>query len=287
MTVQDIIKDAREVSYGDRKDTKRIAEQYGVEATKKDDLIKALREKALDIIRTKEVYDFDDWSVFNSYWDVPATAQKIRKAFNTMPINFAHYGLGIAKANIKNPRGDWYRRRYSVMIETLEKMIYEHNNADQIKAEEDLMKKVVARLMNLTDKFRLMNLQRVIEVAKQRYNNYKGLVYEDLNRGMKIGYNEVKLNSDNFRSCTLYLEHSIKEFNSAFDNNLKAVADRLIRNGLKDNNIKLVEVNHDPKFLEMVLESNNEKFYCRSIFAAENSNLVSAHWRFIITKQNA
>ena len=50
-------------------------------------------------------------------------------------------------------------------------------------------------------------------------------------------------------------------------------------------NIAISNVKNDPKFFEMMLSDGENKLYLRSVFAAQFSEKMIPHFRFIITER--
>ena len=65
---------------------------------------------------------------------------------------------------------------------------------------------------------------------------------------------------------------------------LMNLAERLINNGVNEENIKVQFIGEDMKLFEMILTDGKKTFHGRAIIAAEFSSIVSTHVRFIITK---
>jgi hypothetical protein len=63
------------------------------------------------------------------------------------------------------------------------------------------------------------------------------------------------------------------------------MADKIHDKGLNIENIECTNVHQDPKVIEMVITDGVKKLYCRSIIAAEYSDKMVTHFRFIITER--
>lgn len=88
-----------------------------------------------------------------------------------------------------------------------------------------------------------------------------------------------------FKSLDEYVTYCEEEAIKEFDHNVEAIAERVREKGLEIEKIECTHVTDDPKFIEMMISDGSRKLYCRSIIAAEYSEKVSVHFRFIITER--
>lgn len=68
-----------------------------------------------------------------------------------------------------------------------------------------------------------------------------------------------------------------------FELKKETMAKKLVAKGIDPVKIEITHVDTDPKYIEMVVNDGTKKLYCRSIIAAEYSEKVTVHFRFIIT----
>lgn len=82
-----------------------------------------------------------------------------------------------------------------------------------------------------------------------------------------------------------YEEACVNEAIHQFENNISAIADRVKEKGLNIENVTCQDIFDDPKFIEMRITDGERSLWCRSILAAEYSDKMIPHFRFIITER--
>jgi uncharacterized protein YukE len=82
-----------------------------------------------------------------------------------------------------------------------------------------------------------------------------------------------------------YEEACVNEAIRQFENNIAAIADRVKEKGLNIENVTCQDIFDDPKFIEMRITDGERSLWCRSILAAEYSDKMIPHFRFIITER--
>lgn len=102
----------------------------------------------------------------------------------------------------------------------------------------------------------------------------------------KKAMSKYKMILARFKSLNEYVTYCEEEAINEFDHNVEAIAERVRKKGLQIEKIECTHVTDDPKFIEMMITDGTRKLYCRSIIAAEYSEKVSVHFRFIITERN-
>ena len=81
-------------------------------------------------------------------------------------------------------------------------------------------------------------------------------------------------------------EYVKKEVNNAinqFDADVRELANRIKDKGFNIDTMTISRIHEDPKLFEMYITDGEKNMYARSIIAAEFSEKVRAHYRFIIT----
>ena len=178
------------------------------------------------------------------------------------------------------------------------------------------------RITELMQDFKVVYMKRIEEHAKDRYayysndknlqklidertaaedaitqykkdNNIRFISYRDYKGNMlEKAYDKACSKVSKFRSFTkmyptekTYLDRCIKDGEEIFAHNIAAISEKLIKNDLNVNNISISNVKNDPKFFEMMLTDGKKKLYLRSIFAAQFSEKMIPHFRFIITER--
>ena len=90
------------------------------------------------------------------------------------------------------------------------------------------------------------------------------------------------------RSVTLwhkeeYISRCEKDAEEAFNRNITVLATKINDKGIDVSKMTVEHVDDDPKFFEMFITDGTTNLYARSIWAAEYSEKVTAHFRFIVT----
>lgn len=79
-----------------------------------------------------------------------------------------------------------------------------------------------------------------------------------------------------------FIENSVEQAAMMFDNKVFAMADKLNRKGFTSE-CKFSSLSSDPKLFDVIITDGEKKVHARSVLAAEFSECMTAHFRFIIT----
>ena len=80
-----------------------------------------------------------------------------------------------------------------------------------------------------------------------------------------------------------YIESCLDDGEKKFKQDIEAIADRIRKMNMEEENLKLLSIEDDVKHFDVIITDGKKTVHARSIFAAEFSELVSPHYRFIIT----
>ena len=80
-----------------------------------------------------------------------------------------------------------------------------------------------------------------------------------------------------------YILNALDDANKAFDEKVYSLASRLDKKSFDPNNISFSNVCDDPKMFDVYIQSESKRVHARSILAAEYSECMIPHFRFIIT----
>lgn len=83
--------------------------------------------------------------------------------------------------------------------------------------------------------------------------------------------------------CQKYIDDEIDRATKSYKSEIADLANRFAKHGI-DESLKVSDIYNDIKLFTMTVECHDEIFYCRAIIAAEYSEKVATHVRFIITK---
>jgi hypothetical protein len=84
---------------------------------------------------------------------------------------------------------------------------------------------------------------------------------------------------------TEYVDKEVTNAVNQFDADVRELANRIKDKGFNLDNMVISRIHEDPKLFEMHITDGTKHMYARSIIAAEFSEKVRAHYRFIITER--
>ena len=102
-------------------------------------------------------------------------------------------------------------------------------------------------------------------------------------RQLKTKYDTAVTLIKRFDTIEKFVEYHIDNAEKQYMNDINSVVLRIRRKELDYNNLKITNIFNDPKFFEMTITDGNQSHHARSIWAAEYSEKVTAHYRFIIS----
>ena len=94
---------------------------------------------------------------------------------------------------------------------------------------------------------------------------------------INLCYKWMKLGQD------AYVSKAMKDAEDLFDGKVIGLASKLDKKGFVSEGLGFSSLHHDPKLFDVIISSGNKKVHARSILAAEESEYMKAHFRFIIT----
>ena len=310
-TKQELRRDYKEASY----DRKNLSIKYGVPAKGKD-----IQEKINSILKeirsTQTEFDKDD---MRDWFRLDPKVTKLSQYLDGEPIAFVkmlqadyesrakHYGNSIA--------GKYERNMYEKITAWLNDAT---KTDDQKAAEAELennIEELVSKLSSELADFKIRYLEKVHEAAGKRYERIPTdiealknqrlaiVVRYDAARKEKKGYNATlsiwseKKKLDNkigrlngiLRMCPTveeFQKFTVEEATKQFEYNVRGLADRLLDKKFVIEKIAVSNVKNDPKFFEMTITEGEKKLYCRSVLAAQFSEKMIPHFRFIMTERN-
>lgn len=80
-----------------------------------------------------------------------------------------------------------------------------------------------------------------------------------------------------------YVEKNVEDAEKKFKYDIESIAEKVRRMNMNESLLELVSIDSDPKHFDVILSDGTKQVHARSIFAAEFSEFVSPHYRFIIT----
>lgn len=291
MNTKEIFEDIATVknSY-DNNEKKSIAAKYGISSRKKDEIINFLYKKLVEIRRSENRTDFttEDIRAFNHTYSI-GTTKKAAEAFECESVEFIDFMRQSYEHLWKKYGNSYAGKSYFRTMQIIEKVLYNKKNEKSIKKNEENIDGIFNTLLDLTASFRKMQCETILKSEETNFNIMKNedpkILKENKQFNILRLYNYISVKSDKFKDLQKYLDYVNEDFQKTFDNNLKAVAERLNQHNLKsENNIEIKLIGEDPKFIELIIKTDIGTFNCRSILAAIDSYYMRAHHRFIITK---
>lgn len=151
----------------------------------------------------------------------------------------------------------------------------------------------IKRVDNFANKY-WDKLPSNLESSKKKYEEAKKLYKDEqdydkskiLKRKMEEAsriYNSYLIVSKKYLSKNEYIDKCKEDAEDKFDSNITSIAERLKKQDFIITDIKVMNIHNDPKFYAMYITDGVKKVYCRSIWAAEFSDKMIPHFRFIIT----
>ena len=83
-----------------------------------------------------------------------------------------------------------------------------------------------------------------------------------------------------------YIDECVENATEEFENNIKTLSDRIVKDELDIDKLEVKSVHDDPKVFNMKITDGTKNLFCRSILAAKYSSYMIPHFRFIITNRS-
>lgn len=140
------------------------------------------------------------------------------------------------------------------------------------------------------------NLPSKIELSKKKYEEVKQLYdkEQDYSKSKVLRtkmeesfrtYNSYLIVSRKYSSKKDYVNKCKEDAETKYDVNITTISERINKQDFIITDIKVTDIHNDPKFYAMCITDGVKKVYCRSIWAAEFSDKMVPHFRFIITNR--
>lgn len=309
-TKQELRRDYEEAGY----DRKNLSIKYGVPAKGKD-----IQEKINSILKeirsTQTEFDKDD---MRDWFRLDPKVTKLAQYLDGEPIAFvkmlqADYESR-AKRGGNSIAGKYARNMYDKITAWLNEAT---KTDDQKAAEAELennIEKLVSKLSSELDDFKVRYLVRVYEAAGKRYARIPGDIealknqklaiearYEAARKEKKAYHTTWSIWSEKdkvdnkigrlnailrmYPTVEEFQKFAVEEATKQFEYNVRGLANRLLDKKFVIEKIIVSNVKNDPKFFEMTITDGEKKMYCRSVLAAQFSEKMIPHFRFIMTER--
>lgn len=301
---------------------KALASKYGIESKRTKEIQNQVLLAMRDERNTRDNFDKDDVKFFY-YLNVPETYAKAVPFYENENPKFIKYLVEYHKQIVNNKNlqnklcyvnsrdcyfvsnADKYTMKRYINVkrfveehtpEVIEKKTSEQAILDIIKTRllidmkpfHDAYIKRVEKWSTVTYTALPERIKEAMEMLEAANKKLADKTYPSTQAWKE--YNKCKANYDKlnaiikiFPTCEEYVNDCVKRAEITYDHDVNEVVVRIFNKKLNYENIKVTNILDDPKFFDMTITDGNESLHCRSIWAAEYSTKVTAHYRFIIT----
>ncbi len=298
--------------YPSMNEKKALAAKYGIESKK----AKEIQEMVLVAMRgerkTRTEFDEIDLRYFSRF-EIPETYAKAVPYYELESIEFLNYVLNIYWGNIvekklenkislANSRGygicaahKYIIKRYLNLKRYLEEIKPE--NIEKKRSDEEINNVIRNILLvemkplhdNYIERITAWANKSYVSIIKTKTESAKELdflpkdVKYNIWKPIKNKYDRAVALLRRFDTIDKYVAYTVESAEREYMNDVNEVTLRIRKKELDYDNIKVINVYNDPKFFELTITDGNKSLHARSIWAAEYSEKVTAHYRFIIT----
>ena len=296
-TKQELRRDYEEAAY----DRKNLSVKYGVPAKSKD-----IQEKINSILKeirsTQTEFDKDD---MRDWFRLDPKVTKLSKYLDGEPIAFVKMLQADYESRAKRGGNSIAGKYARNMYEEITAWLNDATKTDDQKAAEaeleNNIEELVSKLSSELADFKVRYLEKVHEAAGKRYQkiltDIKALKNKRL--AIEVRYEAVRKEKnkvDNkigrlngiirmYPTVEEFQKFTVEEATKQFEYNVRGLANRLIDKKFIIEKIAVSNVKNDPKFFEMTITDGEKKLYCRSVLAAQFSEKMIPHFRFIMTEK--
>ena len=297
-TKQELRRDYEEAAY----DRKNLGVKYGVPAKSKD-----IQEKINSILKEirsiQTEFDKDDMI---DWFRLDPKVTKLSKYLDGEPITFVKMLQTDYEYRAKRGGNSIAGKYARNMYEKITAWLNESTKTDEQKAAEaeleNNIEKLILKLSSELADFKVRYLEKVHEAAGKRYKRIPTDIKALKNQRLAIearyeGARKEKNKVDNkigrlngilrmYPTVEEFQKFTVEEATKQFEYNVRGLANRLIDKKFIIEKIIVSNVKNDIKFFEMTITDGEKKLYCRSVLAAQFSEKMNQHFRFIMTKRN-
>lgn len=290
-TIAEILNDIKTLSYGGNTEKKEINKKYGYNISKKGELEQQLYYEA-NLIRKEENHSEpteEDFQIFNHNIKGLGTKKNAEEALKGESIEFTKALIARLKNRVKKYGNSIAGKSFQRELQNVEDVLYNKEHATEIEAKKSRLGEILYMMKTnpLIQKFQQLQVEKLLNRCQKSFEWAKNLPkeeYKKLSKPSKAFYNYINIYSENFTDYNKYLKGEQENFIKTFLSNILSLAERLDRHGFQPgDNIEILKIAEDPKFIEFSVKTPQGTFYCRSILAAADSWLVQTHYRFLVT----
>ena len=308
---EELRRDYQEAGY----DRKNLSIKYGTFAKAKD-----IQEKINSILKeirsTQTEFDIED---MRDWFRLDPKVTKLSQYLDGEPIVFVKMLQADYESRAKRGGNSIAGKYARNMFDKITAWLNEATKTDDQKAAEaeleNNIEELVSKLSSELADFKVRYLEKVHDAAGKRYERIptdiealknQRLAIEaryEAARNEKKGYHTTwsiwseKEKVDNkisrlngilrmYPTVEEFQKFTVEEATKQFEYNVRGLADRLLDKKFIIEKITVSNVKNDPKFFEMTITDGEKKLYCRSVLAAQFSEKMIPHFRFIMTERN-
>ena len=211
-----------------------------------------------------------------------------------MYLNFVEYLDSIDETVVaaRNNKAD----RLLVIVETLNKQMVEFKKAYLEAAKEratTMWRNIPNRLETLDEQIKAISEWKENWYEENRKTRQYRFSWdcaefsakEKMQNKLERERSSIKSILYRFDNMTDFVNSYVKDAAGYFNSCVHGIAERIDRKELDVKKMEVNNIGNDPKFFTMHITDGTHNMYARSIWAADYSEKVSAHLRFIITER--
>lgn len=319
-SIEDKVEEYRSLLYTvrdiyDMKEKKAIAAEYGISSPKTAVMQDFFANKLRELRQTRTSFDEND---FRDFLHLNVNLKTIGPLVEQEPIGMKDIILkGILKYCNNTLGGRTWYKIYHKAEDT-----YNNSKAfmpDEQKAElqqkDNSIEQLTEKLVSLLEEYKGEYIKRVETTSVTHYNNIPNEIQrlEDVIKRKYDEYDQKKRNKEfkglyassmfldeinklerksnayknlitrKYPTVDTFVQACVDEANKEFKIKIRDLANRVVNKGFDIPNIQVTGVQDDPKIFSLRITDGKQRLFCRSILAAEFSDKMVPHFRFIMT----
>ena len=292
-TITEILEDRQRVHDDASTEVKKqMCAKYGITSNKTKEIEKAILAIGIELHKQNTTFTVtEDVRVFDLYWNRPESAHKIREAFAYEREAFIRFYLDRLQKqyDLNQLRGRWILRPLKFIKQILNERTTDNTERDALALALDVQMKdfhdrfIKAHLESANWKFDHM-FQKYAEIKSTRDIILKLNVSDqkEVERLHKM-ISTFRVESRDFDK-EYYIERVRRDFEAEYLRCILMIADRVLTSKMNTKQISVQNVSsNDAKAFDIYVKDDQRTMHARSIWCAEYSEIVTPHWRFIIT----
>lgn len=304
---EEYLNDYENLDYLENKEKIQIANKYGTNSKKKNDILNTIALYAREERKTRKEFDDADITMFGRLdW----SERNFINYISEESIEFQKYYLQFLFEKIKKLKASEYIyaknlnsyglssnakmwiKRFQLLDSHLKEL--DMSIEDKLKTNEitTLKNSIKARLEENLQEFHDELINQSKEFAKRRYNNVKKTREElinnpelDSNKAIRTKFTKAVTFLTRFKTIESFIDECVKDAEKDFEKNINLIVERIFDKELDVANISCSSPVIDNNRINLVITDGKKRLYCRAIIAAEFSAVMVPHVRFIVTEK--